>query len=288
MVFTSEMCWTPCVWSHKRYCNMWLMGVSHCFIFFNISYCLFLPLGFICENCICCEANTKTRELTLGEKQAILKLREEGKPIRAIAQPLGIVKTIIENVLNTTTTNWCIEHPTGWSRVAIAVDDRKMLRAAMNTSNTFGGCCICSRNWHVPKYKLLNPQPEKHFQHFFFEALTLVIQNVNALLLPNWRNTDLYFKVQLKPFSCKTPRHGLVFHLCKCKVREAFLPQLTLRLGRVSRCFSWNSCAVLQWHNMEFLTYSQTGRRLAESLEEMTGWFVWVIPSLYCYITDKD
>lgn len=171
MVFTSEMCWTPCVWSHKRYCNMWLMGVSHCFIFFNISYCLFLPLGFICENCICCEANTKTRELTLGEKQAILKLREEGKPIRAIAQPLGIVKTIIENVLNTTTTNWCIEHPTGWSRVAIAVDDRKMLRAAMNTSNTFGGCCICSRNWHVPKYKLLNPQPEKHFQHFFFLKL---------------------------------------------------------------------------------------------------------------------
>ena len=42
----------------------------------------------------------KTRELSMGEKQAILKLRKKGKSIRAIGQTLGIASTTIWNVLN--------------------------------------------------------------------------------------------------------------------------------------------------------------------------------------------
>ena len=41
----------------------------------------------------------KTKELSLGEKQAILKLRKEGKLIRAIAQALGIACTTTWNAL---------------------------------------------------------------------------------------------------------------------------------------------------------------------------------------------
>lgn len=38
-----------------------------------------------------------TRELSMDEKQAILKLRKEGKFIRTIAETLGIVNTTIWN-----------------------------------------------------------------------------------------------------------------------------------------------------------------------------------------------
>ena len=41
----------------------------------------------------------KTRELSMGEKQAILKLRKEGKSIRAIGQTLGIACTTNWNIL---------------------------------------------------------------------------------------------------------------------------------------------------------------------------------------------
>jgi len=37
----------------------------------------------------------KTRELPMGEKLAILKLREDGKSIRAVAQTLAITSTTI-------------------------------------------------------------------------------------------------------------------------------------------------------------------------------------------------
>lgn len=40
----------------------------------------------------------KTRELTIGEKQAILKLRNEGTVIRAIVQTLSTANTTIWNV----------------------------------------------------------------------------------------------------------------------------------------------------------------------------------------------
>jgi len=41
----------------------------------------------------------KIRELSMGEKQAIVKLRKGGKLIRVIGQTLGIASTTIWNVL---------------------------------------------------------------------------------------------------------------------------------------------------------------------------------------------
>ena len=43
--------------------------------------------------------NIKSRELSMGEKQAYLKLREGGKSIRAIRQTLAVASTTIWNVL---------------------------------------------------------------------------------------------------------------------------------------------------------------------------------------------
>ena len=41
----------------------------------------------------------RTAELSMGETQAIMKLREEGKSVGAIAQTLAIASTTIWNVL---------------------------------------------------------------------------------------------------------------------------------------------------------------------------------------------
>lgn len=52
----------------------------------------------------------KTRELSVGEKQAIVKLREDGKSLRAIAQTLAIASTTIWNVLKKKETIGVLSH----------------------------------------------------------------------------------------------------------------------------------------------------------------------------------
>ncbi|XP_061632965.1 lysophospholipase-like protein 1 isoform X2 [Phyllopteryx taeniolatus] len=88
-------------------------------------------IGFTCENSICCEVNMKTRELPMGEKQTILKLREEGKSLKAIAQILGIANTKICNVLKKRETTGVLSnrHRTRRPNVSTAVADRNIVRA---------------------------------------------------------------------------------------------------------------------------------------------------------------
>lgn len=80
----------------------------------------------------------KTRELSMGEKQTILKLREEGKSIRAIAKTLGIATTTIWNVLKKKETTGVLsnKHRTGRPRVTTAVDDRNIVRAVKKNPKT--------------------------------------------------------------------------------------------------------------------------------------------------------
>lgn len=49
------------------------------------------------------------RELSMGEKQVISKLRKEGKSVRAIGQTLGIASNTIRNVLREERNHWCTE-----------------------------------------------------------------------------------------------------------------------------------------------------------------------------------
>ena len=62
----------------------------------------------------------------MGEKQAISKLREDGKSIRAIAQPLAIARTTIWNVLKKKETTGVLSNRcwTGRWRKTSAVDDK--------------------------------------------------------------------------------------------------------------------------------------------------------------------
>ena len=57
----------------------------------------------------------KTKELSLGEKQAVLKLRKEGKSTRAIVQALGIACTTTWNVMKKKETTGVLSnrHKTG-------------------------------------------------------------------------------------------------------------------------------------------------------------------------------
>lgn len=80
----------------------------------------------------------KTRELSMGEKQAIVKLRKEGKSTRAIGQTLGIASTTIWNVLKKKETTGVLSNrrPTGRPRKTTVVDDRNIVRAVKKTPKT--------------------------------------------------------------------------------------------------------------------------------------------------------
>lgn len=70
------------------------------------------------------------RKLSIGEKQAILKLRKEGKSTRAIGQTLGIANTTIWNVQKKKTTGVLSNrYRTGRPRKTTAVDVRNIVRA---------------------------------------------------------------------------------------------------------------------------------------------------------------
>ncbi len=78
----------------------------------------------------------KTRELSMGEKQAIVKLREEGKSIRAIAHTLAI--STIWNVLEKKEATGVLSNinQTGIPRKTTAVDDRNIVRAVRKDPKT--------------------------------------------------------------------------------------------------------------------------------------------------------
>ncbi|MDF4264986.1 helix-turn-helix domain-containing protein, partial [Vibrio parahaemolyticus] len=67
----------------------------------------------------------KTRELSMGEKEAIVNVREDGQSIRAIAQTLAIASTTIWNVLKKKETTGVLSNRrrTGRPRKTSAVDD---------------------------------------------------------------------------------------------------------------------------------------------------------------------
>ena len=68
----------------------------------------------------------KTREMALGEEQAIEKLRKDGKSIRSTAQTLAITRTTIWNFLSTD--GLIHRHRTGRPRYTSAVDGWNILR----------------------------------------------------------------------------------------------------------------------------------------------------------------
>ena len=99
----------------------------------NSSECLLLVLAlcFACEDCICVRKDKPTwrpEGCLWGEKQAILKLRKEGKSIRAIAQALGIACTTTWNVLKKKETPGILSNRprTDRPRKTTAVDDRNI------------------------------------------------------------------------------------------------------------------------------------------------------------------
>ncbi|KAF0047695.1 hypothetical protein F2P81_001328 [Scophthalmus maximus] len=77
----------------------------------------------------------------MGEKEAIVKLREDGKSIRAIAQTLAITSTTTWNVLKKKETTGVLSNRrrTGTPRKTTAVDDRNIVRAVKKDSKTAVG-----------------------------------------------------------------------------------------------------------------------------------------------------
>lgn len=80
----------------------------------------------------------KTRKLSMGEKQTILKLREEGKSIRAIAQTLGIANSRIWNALKKKETSDVLINRcrTSQPRTTTSTDDRNTVRTVRTNPRT--------------------------------------------------------------------------------------------------------------------------------------------------------
>ena len=74
----------------------------------------------------------------MGEKQAIVNLRENGKSIRAIAQTLAIASTTIWNVLRKKETSGILSNRPrkGRPRKTSAVDNRNIVRAVKEDPKT--------------------------------------------------------------------------------------------------------------------------------------------------------
>uniref|UniRef100_A0A673FSC5 Transposase IS30-like HTH domain-containing protein n=1 Tax=Sinocyclocheilus rhinocerous TaxID=307959 RepID=A0A673FSC5_9TELE len=74
----------------------------------------------------------------MGEKQAIVKLREDGESIRAIAQTLAQASTTIWNVLRKKETTGVLSNRprTGRPRKTSAVDDRNIVTAVKKDPKT--------------------------------------------------------------------------------------------------------------------------------------------------------
>ena len=75
--------------------------------------------------------NLRTRELSVGEKQAVLKLIEGGKSIRAIELPVRT--TTWKKETTVVLSNRC---PTGRQRKTSAIVDRNIVRAVKKTPIT--------------------------------------------------------------------------------------------------------------------------------------------------------
>ncbi len=89
----------------------------------NVSYRLY-PLLLYSESCIRwwhTQTRTKTRELTLREKQAIWMLKEKRKSIRALAKTKVMKKSRVWKPPVTPATTWSAEKTT-------AVDDRQIIK----------------------------------------------------------------------------------------------------------------------------------------------------------------
>uniref|UniRef100_A0A3B1IQX0 Transposase Tc1-like domain-containing protein n=1 Tax=Astyanax mexicanus TaxID=7994 RepID=A0A3B1IQX0_ASTMX len=80
----------------------------------------------------------KTRELSMREKQAILKHRKEGKSIRAIGKTLGIATTTIWNVLKKKETTGVLSNRrrTGRPRKTTPTDERRIVLAVKKNPKT--------------------------------------------------------------------------------------------------------------------------------------------------------
>ena len=102
----------------------------------------------------------KTRELSMVEKQTILKLRKEGKSIRAIGQTLSIASTTIWNVLKKKETTGVLSNrcQTGQPRKTTLVDDRNIVRAAKKTPKT--SVSHITNNLHSAGMKISQSTPQ--------------------------------------------------------------------------------------------------------------------------------
>lgn len=133
----------------------------------------------------------------MAEKQTILKLNEEGKSIRAIAQTLGIATTTIWNVLKKKKTTGVLsnKHRTGRPRVTTAIDDRNIVRAVKKNPKTT--VTDITANLHRAGVKV--SQIEEDFERRNIEAIPQDANHSSAKRIgkPDWillRSTEMSHK----------------------------------------------------------------------------------------------
>lgn len=107
----------------------------------------------------------KTRELCIGEKQAILRLRKEGKLIRAIGQTLGIANKTVFNILKKKETIGVLSnrHRIGWPRKTTEVDEKKIVRAMRKHPKT--AVSEITKNFHRAEVKVSQSTVQRRLRY---------------------------------------------------------------------------------------------------------------------------
>ena len=158
----------------------------------------------------------KTRELSLGEKKAILKLRKEGKLIRAIAQALGIACTTTWNVLKKKETAGILSnrHQTGWPRKTTAVDDRALWRKTPKHQSVTSQTISTRQGWRYLNQPVQRRLREQQYRGYTTRCKPLISSK-------NRKNYNLQRSTEMSHKSSGTKFYGLMRpRLTSTKVME--------------------------------------------------------------------
>ena len=102
--------------------------------------------------------NMRSKELSLSVKQAIIRLKNQNKPIREIAKTLGMAKSTIWNILkrkectgevsNTKKTRKTTENNCGgWQKNSFPGEEKPLHNSWPDQEHSPGGRCMCIKDF---------------------------------------------------------------------------------------------------------------------------------------------
>ncbi len=101
----------------------------------------------------CCQLSRWDPKSCHYQKQAIIRLKKQNKPIREIAKTLGVAKTTVWNILKKGTHRWAQQHQKtrkttenncgGWPKNSFPGEENTLHNSWPDQEHSPGGRCMC-------------------------------------------------------------------------------------------------------------------------------------------------